>query len=120
MQRWRNVGCSGGLEIIGQARIETPSIFKISFTSHPTIAAIQYVTDSVVNITQIRGEKAVGRERNGRERHMDRRMPTGLSAEFERPSKANFETHKRAWYTHHYFIHIYNISKTPITNHIVC
>ena len=74
-----------------------PLFSKLSFTSHPTITAIQYVTDSVVNITQIGGGKAVGRERNGWERHMGRGMPIGLDAEFERPCKANFETCKRAW-----------------------
>ena len=40
----------------------------------------------------------MGGERNCWERHMDRRMPIELSAEFERPCKANFETYKRAWY----------------------
>jgi hypothetical protein len=82
MQRWRNVGWSVGPAIIGQARKETPSIFQISFTSHPTIAAIQHVSDSVDKITQLGGEKAVGRGRNCWEWHMDRGMLIGLSAEF--------------------------------------
>jgi len=39
----------------------------------------------------------VGRGRNCWERHIDRGMPIGLSAEFEGPCKANFEMYKRAW-----------------------
>ena len=68
-----------------------------------------------MSITQIGSGKAVGRERNGQERHMDRGMPIGLSAEFERPCKAYFEKHIRAWYiiaisfTYKYTIYV----KTP-------
>jgi hypothetical protein len=110
MQRWRNVGWSVGLAIIGQAQKETPTIFQISFTSHPTIAAIQYVRDSVVKITQIGGGKAVGRGRNCWERYMDIGMSIGLSTEFEQPYEASFETYKRAWYIITFsFTHIYNI-----------
>lgn len=52
-------------------------------------------------------------EKNCWERHMDRRIPIELSAEFERPCKANFETYKRAWYTNHNVVHVYIIRKTP-------